>query len=98
MSEFQDRISVQRKVIDIINSNTWREPLMGLSRKSIDRWLAQNSFTIETDLGQILEKIGAKLFFLANRSQEQITEENETASDEITKLITYLEDYLRKMN
>ncbi len=98
MSEFQDRISFQRKVIDLVNSSSWREPLMGLSRKSIERWLAQNSLTSETDLGQILEKIGAKLFFLANRSQVQITDENKNAFDEITELVTNLEKLLSNRN
>ena len=94
MSEFQSRIEAQRNVLGNVNSYSWNEELMGLSRKSIDRWLAQNGLSLESELAALLAAISAKLFFLSNKSQQQVTDEYRSNSLEVSKLTEALRDHL----
>ena len=87
MEEFNKRMDAQRNILAVINKNSGnKEDLCGLSRKAIERWITANHLKIEGDICQILFKISEKLFFLANKSQEQITEEYRLVSDEILEL------------
>jgi len=75
MSEFVSRMAAQRRVLHAVNLRKWpREELFGLSRKSIDRWIFANGISGDSRLVALVEAASAKLYFLANRSQEQISE------------------------
>jgi hypothetical protein len=91
MSEFTNRISAQREILKTINSQPQREELFGLSSKAIDRWIAVNDVNNESCLVQLIKDASAKLFFLANKSQEQITEEYEELASEIELLHVRIE-------
>lgn len=91
MDEFLNRIIAQRKVINIINKETnFRFPLAGLSAKSLERWKSENSISSDSELMKTLYLIASKLFFLANKSQEQITKEYKILSKSVSELILHL--------
>jgi hypothetical protein len=74
--EFNDRIAAQRAILRVINRKSWRtEQLFGLSSKAIDRWVSVNRIEPGSRLVKLVKNVSAKLFFLANKSQEQISEE-----------------------
>jgi hypothetical protein len=75
MSEFNNRIAAQRRILIIVNSKPWREELYGLSRGAIERWIHTNLIDPKSTLSVALYESAEKLFFLANKSQEQITDE-----------------------
>jgi hypothetical protein len=83
-SEFNDRISAQRSILRTINSIRWQaEPLFGLSRKAIDRWIASNRIEVDSPLAHLVGAASSKLFFLANKSQDQMSEEYQLVQSEI---------------
>jgi len=87
MYDFLNRVDAQRMVLDSVNRQPWeREPLMSLSRKSIDRWVECNLIDRQSDLVSLLFITSEKLFFLANKSQEQITEDYKSLSREVADL------------
>ena len=91
MSEFNSRINAQRQVIKLVNSfNLYEEPLFSRSGKAIDRWVLHNSINPKQKHVLILKDISLKLLFLANKSQEQITEDYKNLSTEVTFLMSRL--------
>jgi hypothetical protein len=90
MHEFNNRINTQREVLKIVNSNLFKEDLFGLSRKSIERWANSNSILPDNDKCALLYKIADKLFFLATKSQEQISNEYKSLSNDVNQLINSL--------
>ncbi|TAN68809.1 MAG: hypothetical protein EPN17_08510 [Methylobacter sp.] len=86
MSEFNNRISAQREILSIVNSIDWHEELLGLSSGSLGRWTQSNQIDINSMLFCLIRKTADKLFFLANKSQEQITEDYKSLSAEVTEL------------
>lgn len=86
MSEFNNRIDVQRQILTIINSKNWTEELNGLSKGAIDRWINSNMLNSTSDLVCTINEAAKKLFFLANKSQEQITKEYQLLSTEVEEL------------
>lgn len=87
MYDFLNRVDAQRMVLDSVNRRPWeREPLMSLSSKSIDRWVECNLINRQSDLVSLLLLTSEKLFFLANKSQEQITEDYKSLSREVADL------------
>jgi len=85
--EFNDRIAAQRAILRIINRRRWEcEELFGLSSKAIDRWVAVNGIKPSSPIVTLVREVSAKLFFLANRSQEQISDDYQAVSGEITAL------------
>jgi hypothetical protein len=83
-SEFNDRIAAQRAVLRVVNGVQWKtEPLLGLSRKAIDRWIARNKIELDSVVAGYVTMISSKLFFLANKSQDQISEEYQLIRSEI---------------
>jgi len=87
MYDFLNRVDAQRIVLDSVNRRGWvSEPLMSLSKKSIDRWISHNSIDRNSELVSLLLTTSDKLFFLANKSQEQITEDYKTLSKEVAEL------------
>lgn len=95
MDEFVNRMDKQRQVLGIINTKyKCKEELCGLSKKAIERWLHVNSIAPDNDVSIILFKISEKLFFLACKSQEQITDGYKMLSSEIAVLQNELSEVL----
>lgn len=86
MSEFNNRIAAQRQILSKVNQIDWSEELFGLSAGAIDRWVRANNIQEKTDLLLLINEAADKLFFLSNKSQEQITEEYKHLSLEVSEL------------
>lgn len=95
MSDFLNRIDVQRKVIKTVNNSTFKFHLSGLSMKAIERWSEENNVHKNQELNNILFKISAKMFFLSNKSQEQITEDYRKLSDEVNECLIELNHIIK---
>ena len=96
MSEFNNRMDAQRDILGVVNRQTgYSEELCGLSKKAIERWISSNQLNPKSETCDILFQIGKKLFFLANKSQEQITEEYKALSSKISLLKISLEKSMR---
>jgi hypothetical protein len=92
MDEFNNRMDAQRNILEVVNRQRgYSEELCGLSKKAIERWIASNQLNPKSEICYILFQIAKKLFFLANKSQEQITEEYKALSSEISALKMNLE-------
>ncbi|MGG1922847.1 hypothetical protein AB1278_13630 [Chryseobacterium sp. NRRL B-14798] len=95
MNDFLNRITAQRTVTSIVNKETkFNFPLVGLSAKALERWKNENNITENSELLKELYLISTKLFFLGNKSQEQITDEYKSLSKNITELINNLHSKL----
>ena len=56
--EFNNRISAQRKVLQVINQKPWlTEPLFGLSSKAIDRWIAVNRIDLNSAIVKMIKDV-----------------------------------------
>lgn len=87
MNEFRNRMDSQREVLGIVNkSSNWTEELCGLSDSSISRWLQVNSLPTNSRVAELLRQISEKLFFLATKSQEQVTEDYKALSKDLGTL------------
>lgn len=94
--EFNNRIDAQREILRLVNSRSWDEELFGLSSGAIDRWVRVNGIDRSSALCQSLYESAAKLFFLANKSQEQVTEEYQLLSSEVYDLTRHIAGVLSK--
>ena len=84
MSEFSNRIKVQREALKVVNgSGLFREPLLSLTEKAIDRWSNNNDLSNTDRAILLLKAMSGTLFFLANKSQEQVTEDYKTLSKKV---------------
>ena len=82
--EFNNRIEAQRAILRVVNSKRWGcEQLFGLSSKAIDRWVSVNRIDPASRLVNLMKDVSGKLFFLANKSQEQISDEYKIVRAEI---------------
>jgi len=72
--------------------------LFGLSRKAIGRWVSLNQLHPESRIVNLVETTSAQLFFLANKSQQQICDENGGISDKISSLTKEISDELRQLD
>jgi hypothetical protein len=82
--EFNNRIAAQRAILRALNRHPWSgEPLFGLSSKAIDRWISVNRIEPSSRLVILVRDVSAKLFFLANKSQEQVSEDYTAVRAEI---------------
>jgi hypothetical protein len=86
MIEFNNRIDAQRIILNLINRGHWKEELYGLSSGAIDRWVRANGIDPTADLPRAVYESADKLFFLANKSQEQVTDEYRLLSVEVLEL------------
>jgi hypothetical protein len=87
-NSFNNRMDAQREFLKIVNARrTGMEPLLALSRGAIDRWVVTNRMAQDDNLLALVQKAGEALFFLANKSQEQITTEYKQASGDFAALI-----------
>ncbi len=81
MSDFNNRVAAQRTVLRLVNARAWeKEELFSLSSKAIERWVSVNRLNPKCRLVELITSASEKLFFLANKSQEQISEEYKTTS------------------
>lgn len=92
MSDFTNRITAQRNILSVLNKLTWEEDLFGLSHGAINRWVSINQLDPESSIVKLIEEAARKLFFLANKSQEQITEEYRSLSAEVTSITSQIKD------
>ncbi len=87
MDEFNSRMEAQRSILELINERgNNKEELCGLSKKAIERWFVANQLDPHGEICRILMMVSEKLFFLANKSQEQISDEYQVICAEIQKL------------
>ena len=90
MNEFNNRIELQREVIKIVNKIGFENHITGLSDDAIKRWLSDNRLAKNSDLTILIYEIASKLFFLANKSQEQITDSYKKLSSDVSGLVEKL--------
>lgn len=86
MSEFNNRIAAQRDILCSVNAVVWREELFGLSSGAIDRWASANRIDEGSLLLSLIRRAAERLFFLSNKSQEQVTEEYRLLCSEVSDL------------
>jgi hypothetical protein len=87
-NSFNNRMDAQREFLKIINSRRAEvEPLMALSSGAINRWVAANRIAQDDNLVALVRKAGDALFFLANKSQEQVSIEYRQVSSEFAALV-----------
>ena len=99
MTEFNDRMVLQRRIIQIVNNKFSRnEELFSLSSKAIERWLLANSFDKDSNIAGLLNAVSSKLFFLAAKSQEQISEDYKLLSANISQILLEIENLALKQN
>lgn len=96
MSEFNNRIEVQREIIKIANTTNLNFEISGLSRNAIKRWSSDNNINSNSEIVNHLYKLSGKLFFLGNKSQEQITEDYKLISLEITEMVSEFKNMINK--
>jgi hypothetical protein len=96
MTEFNTRIAAQRRILEIVNAREWHEELFSLASKAIERWLGKNKIDGTSELAALVREAGAKLFFLANKSQEQITEDYRLLSIELSELACRLKNAVQE--
>jgi hypothetical protein len=66
------------------------EPLLSLTEKAIDRWSRNNGIDARDLLVVLLKSLSGTLFFLANKSQEQVTEDYKVLSEKVDKQLSDL--------
>ena len=86
MSEFNNRVAAQREILLGVNHRDWKEELFGLSSGAIDRWMNVNRLEADSSLVKLIRQAAEKLFFLSNKSQEQVTEDYRLLSGEVSAL------------
>lgn len=96
MFEFNNRISAQRDILMAVNSFNWNEELYGMSDGALKRWLMSNKIEKDSKLAELVYEAAGKLFFLANKSQEQITEEYKHLSLKIGDLVLKIKSEVAK--
>ena len=92
MSDFNNRIIAQRDALKVVNgSELFVEPLLSLTEKAIDRWSRNNKVDAQDSIISLLKSMSGTLFFLANKSQEQVTEDYRDLSKKVDKQLSDLD-------
>lgn len=86
MDEFNSRVGAQRAIVNAVNARSTTEPLFGLSRRSIDRWIRGNKLNNDDAIVQQVNLAARELFFLANHSEDQISDQYRTASEKLSDI------------
>jgi hypothetical protein len=86
MNEFSNRLEAQRRVLTIVNGREQREQLCGLSANALERWLHENGLQASDPVPTLLRTISERLFFLATKSQEQVSEEYASLATQVDSL------------
>ena len=95
MDEFNNRMDAQKRVLSIVNAHRHRcEELCGLSVNAIERWIRIDQCEPDGPVARLLKEISKRLFFLATKSQEQVTEDYQKLSSHVAKLTDDLEAVL----
>ena len=95
--EFNNRIVAQRTLLKVVNEACWEvEDLFGLSSKAIERWVSTNRIDPDSELVTLIRDASAKLFFLANKSQEKISDEYKEVSKEFSDMRDAVAAVLRR--
>lgn len=95
MDEFNNRMDAQRRVLSVVNGRRrWREELCGLSLNAIERWTRINRCEHDGPVPTLLKEISKTLFFLATKSQEQVSEDYRKLSSDVASLTEDLEAVL----
>jgi hypothetical protein len=90
--EFNNRIEAQRAILKVVNAHAWEtEQLFSLSRKGIDRWVRANRLDANNRLVRLLLDASAGLFFLASKSQEQVSQKYISLSERIFRICGEIE-------
>jgi hypothetical protein len=91
MNEFNNRIVSQRDALKIVNSTeSYNEPLLSLTEKAINRWVESNGIDGRDTIISLLKSLSGTLFFLANKSQEQISEDYTILSKKVSEQLSQL--------
>jgi hypothetical protein len=99
MSEFSNRITAQREILNIVNNRKWdREELFGLSNGAIDRWQLANGIERNNLTVILVSEAAEKLFFLANKSQEQISPEYGAVEEQIIEIVKRLRSHINAVS
>ena len=94
MTEFNDRNAIQRKIVQAVNRKfKLDEELFSLSNGAIERWLSANSIEKNSEISKLLYQASSKLFFLAAKSQEQVSTEYKLLSSEVDSLLKGIESH-----
>jgi hypothetical protein len=94
VSEFVDRMSAQRKLLQVVNSRAWHEELFGLSSQAISRWMETNGVSGNSEVVAQLRSASERLSFLANRSQMQVSEDYRHVSRDFDALTEEIRETL----
>lgn len=95
VSEFGDRLRLQREVLRLINSLTWSEELFGLSDHAIARWADRNRMPPQSELVRRVRVASDRLGLMANKSQMQVSDDYLRAWNEMQDATRDIEDALR---
>lgn len=95
MSEYVDRMSAQRALLQVVNSRAWHEELFGLSSLTINRWMDSNGMSPDAEIVGLLRSASERWGFLANRSQMQVSEDYRRASDDVEALTAEIQEILK---
>jgi hypothetical protein len=88
MSEFLNRVSAQRMILQAVNRcGLASDELVGLSSGAIDRWIIVNQLGQTAPIVRLVRRAAERLFCLANKSHEQVSEEYFLASEEIKLIV-----------
>ena len=88
MDDFSNRMEAQRDFLKVINSSGWSgEPLSSLSDGAIQRWIMLNRLDTADPLVACVKSAGEALHFLANESQQQISDEYRARSHDFALLL-----------
>jgi hypothetical protein len=94
MTEFNDRMAVQRKIVQAVNRKfNLSEELFGLSSNAIERWVASNFIDRNSEIVRLLYQASSKLFFLAAKSQEQVSNDYRLLASEVESLLKGIESH-----
>lgn len=98
MKEFNSRIAAQRNILQICNKRQWqKEELLGMSKKAIQRWVVINKINPESNLVELITIASSKLFFLSNKSQEQISDQYNLIFSEIVNISEKIKEEVEKI-
>ncbi len=99
MAELSNRIVAQRRILEVVNGHDWRgEELFGLSSPAIDRWASANRLLPDSKVVGLVRRASERLLFLANRSQEEISEAYLVLCEEVDEITRGLEAEMRSIS
>jgi hypothetical protein len=92
-SDFNNRMEAQREFLKEVNSRAWpAEQLSALSEGAIQRWITVNRLESRDEIVLQVKNAGEALYFLANKSQEQVSEEYQRRSNDFATILRRLKE------